>query len=75
MTDTPIWQYSACEIAAATQNGDISAEAATVAAVNRMRQVSPELNAVVEDLGDVAIERAADMDWAHFVGRKFGRPV
>ena len=72
MTDTPLWQYSACEIAAATQNGDISAEAATVAAVNRMRQVSPELNAVVEDLGDVAIERAADMDRQRSAGQPCG---
>ena len=43
-----------------------------MAAVNRMRQVNPELNAVVEDLGDVAIERAADMDRQRSAGQPCG---
>ena len=59
-----IWQRTATEIAAETRAGRISAEAAVGAAVDRMRAVNPGLNAVVEDLGDAALSRAAALDSA-----------
>lgn len=58
MTDTPLWQLSAAKLAVHTRNGDISAEAAVQAAVTRMRAVNPDLNAVVVDTGEAALERA-----------------
>ena len=72
MTDIPLWQYSASQIATATQNGDISAEVAVRAAVARMRYINPELNAVVEDLGEAAIERAAKLDHQRSAGQPCG---
>ena len=72
MIDTPLWQYSASQIATATQNGDISAEVAVSAAVARMRYINPELNAVVEDLGEAAIERAAKLDRQRSAGQPCG---
>ncbi|MDG2404778.1 MAG: amidase, partial [Paracoccaceae bacterium] len=72
MTGTPLWQNSARETAAATQNGDLSAVEAVEAVVARMRQVNPDLNAVVEDLGDHAIERAATLDKRRAAGGPCG---
>jgi amidase len=72
MTDTPLWQYSACEIVTAIQNGEISAEAAASAAVNRMREVNPDLNAVVEDLGEQAVEHATALDQQRAAGQPCG---
>jgi len=68
MTDTPLWQLSAADLAAHTRNGDISAEAAVTAAVVRMRAVNPGLNAVVVDTGDDALERARALDVARARG-------
>lgn len=62
MSDTPLWQLSASELSALTRAGSVSAEEATVAAVERMRAVNPDLNAVVEDLGNAAIARARALD-------------
>jgi amidase len=58
----PLWQASACDLAAAIARGGVSAEEAVGAAVERMRAVNPRLNAVVDDLGDdgMAEARAAD---------------
>ncbi|WP_333827614.1 amidase family protein [Pararhodobacter sp.] len=64
MTDTPLWQLSATDLAARARNGDISAEASVQAAVDRMRAVNPALNAVVVDTGDDALERARALDKA-----------
>jgi amidase len=64
MTDKPLWQWSACEIAEATHRGAVSAADAVGAAVERMRAVNGHLNAVVDDLGDDALERAAALDAA-----------
>ena len=72
MTDTALWQKSAREIVAATQSGDVSAEAAVGASVARMRQINPDLNAVVVDLGDHAVERAASLDKQRAAGQLCG---
>ena len=60
MSDTkPLWQWSAAEIAAATQDGSYSAVEITEAAIARMEAVNPDLNAVVESLADEARSEAA----------------
>ncbi len=58
----PLWQASACDLAEAIANGAFSAEEAVGAAVERMREVNPRLNAVVDDLGDQAMAEAAAAD-------------
>jgi len=72
MTDTPLWQLSATELATLTRAGDVSAEAAVEASVTRMRAVNPELNAVVVDLGEDALERARALDVARARGAAVG---
>lgn len=62
MSDKPLWQMSASELAGLTRAGAVSAEEAARAAVERMRAVNPALNAVVADLGDEAIARARALD-------------
>ena len=62
MPDTPLWQWSATEIAAATHSGQITATEATEAAIARMEETNPALNAVVEDLSNEARAQAAALD-------------
>lgn len=63
MTDSkPLWQWSASEISAATRVGTISASDATEAAIARMNEVNPDLNAVVENLSDEARAEASALD-------------
>jgi len=57
-----LWQWSACDLAAAIARGDVSAAEAVGAAVQRMRALNPKLNAVVDDLGDAALQEAAAHD-------------
>ncbi len=61
-TDRPLWQWSACDLASAIARRDLSAVQAVDAAVRRMREVNPKLNAVVEDLGDAALQQAEAHD-------------
>ena len=72
MTDIPLWQKDASEIAGATQNGDISAETAVQVAVEHMRRVNRDLNAVVVDLGDSAVQAAVALDKARRNGKPCG---
>ena len=63
MTDSkPLWQWDAQEIASATRAGKLSAVEATEAAIARMEEVNPALNAVVETLADEARAEAAALD-------------
>jgi amidase len=62
MTGKPLWQMSAVDLATNIIGGEVSCEEAVTAAVERMRAVNPKLNAVVDDLGDAAIEQARDHD-------------
>jgi amidase len=79
MTDRPLWQLTASDLTRATRAGEVTAEAATLAAVERLRAVNPGLNAVVEDLGDQALGRARALDRARAggapTGPLFGVPV
>ncbi|MEL7181698.1 MAG: amidase, partial [Pseudomonadota bacterium] len=62
MDKAPLWQWSATEIANATRDGSLSALAVTEAAIARMEEVNPDLNAVVESLADRARADAAALD-------------
>lgn len=68
MSDGPLWQMGAADLAARTRAGDVTAEAAVGAAVARMRAVNPGLNAVVVDLGEDALARARALDRARAAG-------
>lgn len=79
MPNTDLWRLGAAEIATRTLAGDITVEAVTRAAIDRMNATNPRLNAVVENLADEALERARDLDRARAEGRRtgplFGVPV
>ena len=63
MTDSkPLWQWDAQEIASATRAGKLSAVEATEAAIARMEEVNPALNAVVENLAAEARAEAAALE-------------
>ena len=72
MTDTPLWQLSATDLAAQTRSGAVTAEAAVADSVARMRAVNPALNAVVTDLGEAALETARGLDKARAGGAEPG---
>lgn len=62
MSEKPLWQWTATEIARATHAGEISASEATEAAIARMDEKNPGLNAVVESLAEEARAQAAALD-------------
>lgn len=62
MTSMPLWQYTATELSALIQSGEVSAVEAVRASVERMHAVNPALNAVVTDLSELALERAKALD-------------
>ncbi|WP_149536889.1 amidase [Siccirubricoccus phaeus] len=64
MTSRPLWQFSATELGALIQSGEVSASEAVQAAVDRMQAVDPALNAVVTDLSASALARARALDAA-----------
>ena len=72
MTDTDIWRLSATELTKLTRRGDLSAEKVIQDAINRMNKVNPDLNAVVEDLGTEALERARKLDQSRTGGAPVG---
>ncbi len=62
MTDRPLWQWSACELAAAIAAREISAAEAVEAALGRVAETNGRINAIVEDLGTSALAEAAALD-------------
>ncbi|GAA6200207.1 amidase family protein [Aquicoccus sp. SU-CL01552] len=67
-----LWKLGATETAARTTAGEITAEAAVGAAIDRMDAVNPRLNAVVENLSDEARDRARALDKARASGAPCG---
>ena len=61
-TSKPLWQLSACDLAEVIASKQVSATEAVTACVQRMRERNPALNAVVDDLGDQAIDEAKALD-------------
>ncbi len=72
MTQSKIWQLSATELTTLTRNGDLSAEDAVASSLSRMNAVNPDLNAVVEDLSQQALQRACALDQARAAGKPTG---
>ena len=62
MPDKPLWQLSASELAAAIADKKVSCVEAVGASVERMHARNPALNAVVDDLGEQAMDEAAKHD-------------
>ncbi|MEQ9642466.1 MAG: amidase family protein [Alphaproteobacteria bacterium] len=74
MTDNnkPLWQWSACDIAEAVAGRKVTPSEAVGSAVERMRETNGHLNAVVDDLSEVALRRAEAMDKAIAAGEPVG---
>ena len=72
MTKSDLWKLGVADIIAATRSGERSATDIVEAAIDRMDQVNPALNAVVTDLSDQARQRAADLDRARESGADLG---
>ncbi|WP_170347248.1 amidase family protein [Ruegeria atlantica] len=72
MTQTDIWRLSATDLTTLTRRGDLSATEAVQASIERMDEVNPDLNAVVEDLREQALERARALDNARAGGKPTG---
>ncbi len=68
MTHSELWRLNATDLTALTRTGDLSTEDAVQSAIDRMHQVNPDLNAVVEDLSTEALERARSLDLARTKG-------
>ena len=58
----PLWQWSACDLAGAIRAGDVSADEAVGAVIDRVQAENPRLNAIVEDLSRSAKETARQYD-------------
>ena len=72
MTKSDLWKLGVADIVAATRSGERSVTEIVEAAIDRMDQVNPALNAVVMDLSDQARQRAADLDRARESGADLG---
>ncbi len=62
MTEQPLWQLTAAEINSRIRSRDLTAVQVTEAVLDRMQDVNPKLNAVVEDLGEQALRVAREQD-------------
>jgi amidase len=60
--DRPLWQWSACDLAAAIRKGEFSCREAVTSVLERMQAKNPELNAVVIDLSEQALAQAQNAD-------------
>ncbi|KIC43197.1 amidase [Ruegeria sp. ANG-R] len=72
MTNGDIWRLGATELTTLTRTGDLSVEEVVLDALERMHQINPTLNAVVEDLSAAALERAKALDTARASGAAVG---
>ena len=79
MASEELWRLSAQDSVLRTRAGDVRAEELVAAAIARLDQVNPALNAVVVDTRTAALERARALDKARDGGASpgalFGLPV
>ncbi len=71
-TDKPMWQWSACTLAAAIGASEISCVAAVTAIVERVRASNGAVNAVVDDLSSDALRQAEAHDRSRAAGEATG---
>lgn len=62
MSDSDLWQASACDIAARIAAGDVSAREVAAANIARMQDRNGAMNAVVNDLSEQAMADAQALD-------------
>jgi len=62
MVDRPLWQLSACELAAGIAAKEFTAAEVVSATVERLRARNPQINAIVDDLSEQAIDQAREHD-------------
>lgn len=72
MSDRPLWQWAACDLAEAIANREISAEEAVSSAIERANAVNPRLNAIVDAGFEQALDDARDRDRALVSGDPVG---
>ena len=73
MLNKPVWALNARELFKKTRNNELSATDITVACLEQIKKVNPQLNAIVDDMSDDAIERAESLDSAVAAGKPKGR--
>lgn len=56
------WKWSACDTATAIADGRVSCLEVMESVVARVRHTNPEINAIVDDLTEVALEKARTLD-------------
>lgn len=59
---TPIWQWSACDLAGAIRDGSVSASEALESVLERVSSKNEKINAVIDDLSDEARKTAERPD-------------
>ena len=69
---SPLWQWSACDLAAAIERRDVSCTEAMEAVLARVEQCNPELNAIVYPRFEDARERSRAADEALARGESWG---
>ncbi|OED38595.1 hypothetical protein AB833_18860 [Chromatiales bacterium (ex Bugula neritina AB1)] len=62
MTDQPLWQLSAVELAAKIRRGDISAVDAVASSIERLEECNSQVNAVTVSLAEAAMKQAEAAD-------------
>ena len=60
--ERPLWQWSACDLAAGIRNGEFSCREALTSVLERLQSKNPELNAVVIDLSEQSLAQAKTAD-------------
>lgn len=77
--EAPLWSWGANQLAQSIRTREHTCEEVVGSAVGRMRSLNPRLNAVVNDLGDRALDTARRFDAAIAAGVRpgplFGVPV
>lgn len=59
---TPIWQWSATDVALGIKNGVISSSEATKSVLDRINSVNPKLNAIINLMSQKALKQAEQAD-------------
>ena len=72
VSNRPLWQWSACELAEAIAARSVTAVEAVGSVVARMRATNGKINAVVDDLGEAALREAEAHDKAMSAGGPIG---